>query len=117
MYKDEELDTVARMVRSLGDPNRLRIIMVLTMECQSVSAIVAETGLPQPLVSHHLRVLREQGLVRPERRGAYIFYCLSDEAIGEAVESLGHLAGRVRRAGQAESRTAPTTAEEVRWFD
>ena len=32
------------------------------------------TGLPQPLVSHHLRILRDAGIARPERRGAYVYY-------------------------------------------
>ncbi|MCL6106905.1 MAG: ArsR family transcriptional regulator [Actinobacteria bacterium] len=44
------------------------------MDCQSVSAIVEETGLSQPLVSHHLRVLREAGLARAEIRGAFNYY-------------------------------------------
>jgi ArsR family transcriptional regulator len=43
-----------------------------------VSDIVAATGLSQTNVSFHLRALREAGLVRPERRGAFIFYCLPD---------------------------------------
>ena len=68
------VESVARLLQTLSDPNRLRIIGVLTPDCQSVSAIVKATGLPQPLVSHHLRVLREQGLARGDRRGAFIYY-------------------------------------------
>lgn len=68
------VESVARLLQTLSDPNRLRIIKVLTMDCQSVSAIVKATELSQPLVSHHLRVLREQGLARGERKGAFIFY-------------------------------------------
>src|SRR5688572_29718967 len=94
---DHDLDAVARHVRGLSDPNRLRIIRELTMDCQSVSAIVEATGLPQPLVSHHLRVLRQQGLARPERRGAYTFYCLSDDSIADALAVLGRLTNRLRR--------------------
>jgi ArsR family transcriptional regulator len=68
------LETLGRLLQTLSEPNRLRIIRVLTMNCESVSAIVKATGLSQPLVSHHLRVMRQQGLVRGERRGAFIDY-------------------------------------------
>lgn len=71
---DIPVDLVSRLLRTMADPNRLRIIKVLTMDCESVSNIVRATGLSQPLVSHHLKVLREHGLVRSERRGAFTFY-------------------------------------------
>lgn len=74
MPKKVALEALARLLQTLGEPNRLRIIRVLTMHCQSVSAIVAATGLSQPLVSHHLRVMRQQGLVRGARRGGFIDY-------------------------------------------
>lgn len=68
------LEVVAELLSALADPNRLTIIKGLTLECESVSAIVERTGLSQPLVSHHLRVLREQGLAWTERRGVYTYY-------------------------------------------
>lgn len=71
---DIPVETIADIFKTLSDTNRLRIIRVLTMDCQSVSAIVEETGLSQPLVSHHLRVLREAGLARAEGRGAFTYY-------------------------------------------
>ena len=71
---DIAVDSVSRLLRTIADPNRLRIINVLTVDCESVSNIVLATGMAQPLVSHHLRVLREHGLVRSERRGPFTFY-------------------------------------------
>ena len=68
------LETVAALFKILSDPTRLRIVEALTLECESVSAIIELTGLSQPLVSHHLRVLREHGLARAERRGAFTYY-------------------------------------------
>lgn len=68
------LESVADLFKTLSDPNRLRILQVLTPDCQSVSAIVEATALSQPLASYHLRVLSEQGLARAERRGAYTYY-------------------------------------------
>jgi DNA-binding transcriptional ArsR family regulator len=49
---------------ALAEPNRLRIIELLRAGPHSVNEIVEELVLPQPLVSKHLRVLREAGLVR-----------------------------------------------------
>jgi ArsR family transcriptional regulator, arsenate/arsenite/antimonite-responsive transcriptional repressor len=65
---------VAQVFAALADANRLRIIAVLTSHCQSVNEIARQAGLPQPLVSHHLRVLRERGLARADRRGGSTFY-------------------------------------------
>ena len=77
----EPIEPVANLFRSLGDPNRLRIIRVLTEDCQHVSDIVNATGLPQPLVSHHLRVLKERGLAKSERPGSFTTYCLSERSV------------------------------------
>ena len=70
----EGVRSVAQLMRILADPNRLHIVNVLTADCQSVSDIVVATNLPQPLVSHHLRVMRDHGLAQSERRGAFTYY-------------------------------------------
>ena len=71
---DVRVEMIAEIFKTLSDTNRLRIIKALTMNCQSVSAIVNATGMSQPLVSHHLSVLKKHGLARAERHGAYIYY-------------------------------------------
>ncbi len=48
------------VLQTLGDANRLRIVSFIGRESRAVSEIVTATRLSQPLVSHHLRVLREQ---------------------------------------------------------
>lgn len=60
-------------VKLLAEPNRLNILCHLGTECRPVSDIVSETGLSQTHVSFHLRALREAGLVRPQRQGAFIY--------------------------------------------
>jgi ArsR family transcriptional regulator len=67
-------ERVAQVFAALADANRLRIIAVLTPHCQSVNEIARQAELPQPLVSHHLRILRERGLARADRRGGSTFY-------------------------------------------
>ena len=74
VYMAISLESVADLFKTLSDPNRLRILQALTLDCQSVSAIVEATDLSQPLVSYHLRILSEQSLARAERRGAYTYY-------------------------------------------
>ena len=71
-------DRLSQALRAVGDPSRLRILCELGLECRPVTDIIDATGLAQTNVSFHLRVLREGGFVRAERRGPFIYYCLSD---------------------------------------
>ena len=80
-----EAHALAELLQALGDPTRLRILLVLGTSCVPVGTIVEATGLRQPSVSHHLRVLRDRGVVRAERRGAYVYYCAASEALGPAL--------------------------------
>ena len=83
----DEAAELAELFQALGDLTRLRILSALDTACVPVGAIVEATGLRQPTVSHHLRVLRDRGLVRSERRGAYIYYCASSEALRPAIDA------------------------------
>jgi ArsR family transcriptional regulator len=67
-------ERVAEFFRVLAEPSRLHLVRALTLKCKAVSILVAETGLAQPLVSHHLRVLKDAGIARAERRGSFVFY-------------------------------------------
>ena len=74
--------------KALAEPNRLRILCALGTECRPVTDIIHATALPQTNVSFHLRILREAGLVRAERRGAFIYYCLPDPELLAILQSL-----------------------------
>ena len=69
---------LAKFFKLLSEPNRLRILCSMGLDCVAVSSIIARTGLSQTNVSFHLRALREAGVVKAERRGGYVFYCLYD---------------------------------------
>jgi DNA-binding transcriptional ArsR family regulator len=84
----ESVNRLTPIFKLLGEPNRLRILFSLGLDCRPVSDIVKATGMTQTNVSFHLRLLREAGLVRPERRGAFIYYCLPDS---DLLEILDHL--------------------------
>jgi DNA-binding transcriptional ArsR family regulator len=77
------------VAKSLSDENRLRILLSIRKGKKSVSAIVEELGLSQPLVSHHLKELRRALLVDVERQGPFIYYQLTEPRIVEVLESLG----------------------------
>ena len=97
----EPVEPAARLLAILADANRLHILRVLTEDCQHVSDIVRETGLPQPLVSHHLRVLKDHGLAMSERQGSFTTYCLSPDVrqtVIRIAELAQHLAGLAEEA-------------------
>ncbi|GAC1652032.1 MAG: hypothetical protein NVS4B6_28330 [Mycobacterium sp.] len=86
MNRAEAAD-LAQLLRALGDPTRLQILSALDTACVPVGAIVAATGLRQPAVSHYLRVLRDRGLMRAERRGTCIYYCAASDAVRPALDA------------------------------
>ena len=77
-------DAVLPVLRALADPNRLRLFMALREKERCVRELVDTEGLPQPLVSHHLRVLAEAGLVRARRSDGFSLYAVSTEGMGAA---------------------------------
>ena len=88
----KDLTSAAFLAKSLADENRLRILLCLGNGKKSVSQIVEELSLSQPLVSHHLKELRRTLLVTVERRGPFIYYALSDPRIIDILLSLETLA-------------------------
>ncbi|MFC1823445.1 ArsR/SmtB family transcription factor [Thermodesulfobacteriota bacterium] len=67
--------------QTLADANRLRIIKFIGEKEYSVSEIVKATGLSQPLVSHHLRTLRNRQFLEAKRQGAFVYYRLKDNKL------------------------------------
>jgi DNA-binding transcriptional ArsR family regulator len=88
----KDLSSAAFLAKSLADENRLRILLCLGNGKKSVSQVVEELGLSQPLISHHLKELRRSLLVTMERRGPFIYYEMSDPRIVDILFSLEMLA-------------------------
>ncbi len=89
---NQSLSIVAFVGKSLSDENRLRILLSLCNGKKTVSTIVEEMNLSQPLVSHHLKELRRCLLVNVERKGLFVYYEIADERIIDIVGQLAHLA-------------------------
>lgn len=83
---------------AFADPLRSRIVALLAREQLCTCHIVEETGAKQTTVSHHLKVLREAGLVDSEPCGRYTYYRLRPEVLEDVADRLGDLAGRARDA-------------------
>jgi DNA-binding transcriptional ArsR family regulator len=78
--KTTSLDPDVRMLSALADPTRLAIVRQLAAEQETCACdFTSCCDVGQPTVSHHLRVLREAGIVTSERRGNWIFYRLSPD--------------------------------------
>jgi ArsR family transcriptional regulator len=75
---------VLRVLRALAEPNRLRLFLALRDKERCVRDLVDTEGLPQPLVSHHLRVLAEARLVQARRSDGFTLYAVSREGIAAA---------------------------------
>ena len=76
-------DPDVQLLQAMADPVRLAIVRELVACAESVCAcdFTACCSVSQPTVSHHLRVLREAGVVRTERRGTYIYYDLAPDFV------------------------------------
>ncbi len=80
----EQAGVLARRFKALGDPVRLRLLsMIASHEGGEVCVCDLTEGfaVSGPTISHHLRVLREAGLIDGERRGTWIYYRAQPEAL------------------------------------
>ncbi|MCU0519142.1 MAG: metalloregulator ArsR/SmtB family transcription factor [Anaerolineae bacterium] len=86
---EEEVLLLHRYVcEGIADPKRLMLLYYVADQPRNVSELTELLDVPQPTVSHHLRILRERGLVVAERDGTSIFYSLGDPRIVEAIQIL-----------------------------
>ena len=88
---NDRLNPIAILAKSLADENRLRILLSVISGKKSVSQIVEELKLSQPLVSHHLKELKRTLLVDIERRGPFIYYEIADKRIIDILKHLDEL--------------------------
>jgi len=88
---DDPTATTAAVLKALAEPLRWRIVELLATEELCVCHLVEELDVPQPLVSHHLRVLRELGMVSTEKFRYWTYYRLDPGALAPLAERLGAL--------------------------
>jgi ArsR family transcriptional regulator len=77
-------DNFAHMFKAVGDPVRLRLLSMIASARAGevcVNELTGEFELSGPTISHHLKVLREAGLVDSDRRGTWVYYRLIPAAL------------------------------------
>lgn len=94
----DEIESLAQILKALSDPTRLRLLQLLSHAspeqlqegCQGapneqrylcVNALTDALNVSQSAVSQHLRILRQAGLVRGERRGSFVHYTLDVDGV------------------------------------
>ncbi len=89
LLPEEEIQRAARFLRVLGDPTKLKIVCALAGDTEEreicAGTIAASLGMTKSAVSHQLRILREEGLIRCRRDGKHVIYALDDEHVKRAV--------------------------------
>ena len=87
---EDAREELAARFKALADPTRVAIVNRLAAAPEvCVCDLTASFNLSQPTISHHLRILREAGLVEASRRGTWAYYRLVPEAIAELRATLG----------------------------
>ena len=82
---------LAPRLKALGDPHRLTIVLLLGEQERTVKELQEELGLGQTLVSHHLGILRREGIVRAQPRGRSNVYELCCPELVEPVRAVARL--------------------------
>ncbi len=87
----EILDAAGELLRALAAPVRIAIVLQLRESQRCVHELVDALGVPQPLVSQHLKVLKAAGVVAGERSGREVLYRLADHHLAHiVVDAVAH---------------------------
>ena len=88
--KPREFEHLSSSFKALADPTRLAIVNRLASRNEACVCEFSSLGLSQPTISHHLKVLREAGLIEvSHKRGTFYFYRLVPEAVEALAFALG----------------------------
>ena len=75
-------ERIAPMFKALGDPVRLRLAALIASQPEiCVCDLTPHFNQTGPTISHHLRILREAGLINSERRGTWVYYRINPDAL------------------------------------
>ena len=77
----QELESLTQLFKALGDPSRMKILFQICATEACVSDVAGRLDMSESAVSHHLHVLRMNGLVRRRRSGKTILYILADDHV------------------------------------
>lgn len=81
--KDEHMEALADFFKVFGDKTRVRILYLLKTQELCVCHLAEALGMTSPAVSHQLRILKTNRLIKSKRQGKSVFYSLDDQHIHE----------------------------------
>ncbi|AKH85667.1 ArsR family transcriptional regulator [Streptomyces sp. CNQ-509] len=86
-----EAERTAAMFKALGDPVRLRLFSAVASHENGEACVcdISDVGVSQPTVSHHLKKLRDAGLLTSQRRGTWVFYRVEPSVLAAMRQMLG----------------------------
>lgn len=90
-----------KFLKCIVDPNRRRLLELIGPGEKCVSELVEETGMEQSLVSHHLRSLKDCGLVRSRQHGRKVLYEVSSPDIVDVLNRIREISGRIEELAKA----------------
>jgi|SRR5450830_90914 ArsR family transcriptional regulator len=67
--------------KALGDPHRQNILRLLARQEMGACEIIQAIGLAQPTIAHHLRILKQAGLISSQKEGKFVFYTLNKDGL------------------------------------
>jgi ArsR family transcriptional regulator len=88
------IQEVIKVFKTLSDPNRMKIIKILTFGPKCVHAIVRELKISQPAVSKHLKILTDSKLLESEKKGMYVHYSLNKDVLIKCETYLKNLSNK-----------------------
>lgn len=84
--KGKQIESLASILKIMAEPSRLKLLCILNQGEHCVCEIMQHVDLSQSLISHHLKDLKEAGVVQDKKRGIYVDYSLTKE--GRRISSL-----------------------------
>src|SRR3546814_14757865 len=105
----------AEVLKALAEPRRWRIIELLSCEELCVCHLAEEMGIAQPLVSHHLKVLRAAGLVESEKHRQWTYYRLRRGALEELSAQIGAIPACCPRSEAPRVGKGCASPASLRW--
>ena len=88
LTKDKETRFKAKIFRALSDPIRLKILNFLRDGEKCVCEIIPHVAIIQPVVSRHLKILKDSGIVRGRKDGTRRLYSITDQRIFQIIDDI-----------------------------
>ena len=82
-----DADQISSLCKALGEPNRLKIVQMLSDREQCACVMLEKFNITQPTLSHHMKILCESGVVVARKDGKWTYYAI-DKARGDAAAAL-----------------------------